>query len=103
MEGDRDSLMWRIPDAINGLDASATQEQVDAMLEVHNDLQVAANHAPDDLADALLKLDEPFADFAEQLRSSDPAISIHTGNVMTDVTDVMETCVDYGFRVSDAQ
>lgn len=96
-----DSLLSRLAPAIKALGSEATQTQVDEMLDIHDDLETAADHAPDDIAAALREVDEPFADFAQQVQDGGGTINIDTSTVATDTTEVMRLCNVADFKISD--
>lgn len=100
LNGD-ESLMSRLAPAIKALGSEATQAQVDEMLDVHDDLETAVDHAPDDIAAAIREVDKPFADFAQQLGKEGGTINIDTSTVATDTTEIMRLCTGTGFQIGD--
>lgn len=97
-----ESLLERLAPAVKALGSNATQAQVDEMLDVHEALETSADHAPADIAAAILEVDAPFADFAQQVEDGGGTINIDTSTVATDTAEVMRLCRESGFTIGSS-
>ncbi|PJJ77459.1 hypothetical protein CLV28_0678 [Sediminihabitans luteus] len=91
--------MDRIPAALTGIGAELAGEQLDELTSIHTELLHAAETAPDDLAELIMTLDEPFQAVADVVAAGGGDLSADTSHVREDITAVMSYCVDAGFTI----
>lgn len=98
-DGGESTLIYRIPDAIKSLGASATHEQIEEMLSIFEglvDVQALAPQ-PSVLYDAVVELSEPFEEFVTVVSQGSGHVHMDTSQIPHDVAVIVEECVDAGY------
>lgn len=101
--GDDMQVLWDIPGVINSIGDTITDEQSQQMLDIHAKIEYAAEIAEPDLEAELTSLDVPFQQFHDAIISGSSSLNLSTGNIATDVTEIMQTCVDAGYHADNAK
>ena len=101
--GDDMQVLWDIPGVINSIGDTITDEQSQQMLDIHAKIEYAAEIAEPDLEAELTSLDVPFQQFHDAIISGGGSLNLSTGNIATDVTEIMQTCVDAGYHADNAR
>lgn len=100
LDGGDDSLLSRIPDVLTSIGASMTQDQMDELIDIELELRLAEGEAPDGLERQIERLAQPFREFTDLYAEGGGELNMDTSHVFEDITAVMETCVDAGFKVN---
>ena len=101
--GDDMQVLWDIPEVINSIGDTITEEQSQQMLDIHAKIEYAIELAEPDLEAELTSLDVPFQQFHDAIIGGGGSLNLSTGNIATDVTEIMQTCVDAGYHADNAR